>query len=131
MRLFYIMRRRRRIRHARRPKRSSHEYLANKHAALTLATAKVVHFTARYGFEYTKITIRNQRTRWGSCTEKGSLSFNYRILFLSPEVQDYLVVHEVCHLDELNHSQKFWDLVAREIPGYRELRRRLKGIRIK
>lgn len=96
--------------------------------ARTIVTEKVRNFSRKYGVEYGTIAIRNQKTRWGSCSKKGNLNFSYRIVFLPPELQDYLVVHEVCHLKEFNHSRAFWDLVAREVPNYRELRRKLKGL---
>jgi predicted metal-dependent hydrolase len=104
------------------------EYLAHKKVVKILVTEKVKHFAAKYGFGYGKITIRNQKSRWGSCSRKGNLNFSYRIVFLPPELQDYLVVHEVCHIMEFNHSKAFWELVGREVPAYRQLRRRLKGI---
>ncbi len=104
------------------------EYLANKKAAYVLAVEKVRHFANKYDFKYGKIMIRNQKTRWGSCSRKGNLSFSYRIAFLPDELQNYLVVHEVCHLKEFNHSRAFWDLVGREVLKYKELRRKLKGI---
>lgn len=104
------------------------EYLANKKSAHALVVEKVRHFASKYDFKYRKITIRNQKTRWGSCSRKGNLSFSYRIVFLPGELQNYLVVHEVCHIKEFNHSRAFWDLVAQEIPDYKKLRRRLKGI---
>lgn len=104
------------------------EYLAHKKAAKILAIEKVKHFAVKYGFEFGKITIRNQKSRWGSCSRKGNLNFSYRIVFLPPELQDYLVVHEVCHIKEFNHSRAFWGLVAQEIPSYKELRKKLRGI---
>lgn len=103
------------------------EYLMNKKLAHTLTVEKVRHFANEYGFKYGKITIRNQKSRWGSCSRKGNLNFSYRIVFLPVELQDYLIVHELCHLKEFNHSKAFWDLVGREIPNYKELRKRLKA----
>lgn len=104
------------------------EYLAHKKTAHALAVEKVRHFAEKYGVQFGTITIRNQKTRWGSCTRKGNLSFSYRIVFLPEELQNYLVVHEVCHIREFNHSKAFWELVAQEVPKYTELRKRLKGI---
>jgi predicted metal-dependent hydrolase len=104
------------------------EYLAHKKAAYALAVEKVRHVAEKYGVQFGTITIRNQKTRWGSCTRKGNLSFSYRIVFLPEELQNYLVVHEVCHIREFNHSKAFWELVAQEVPKYTELRKRLKGI---
>ncbi len=81
-----------------------------------------------YCFDYKRVSIRNQRTRWGSCSKKGNLNFNYRIASLPPHLADYIIVHELCHLREFNHSQTFWDLVARTMPNHRHLRRELRGI---
>ncbi len=80
-----------------------------------------------YNFSYNKITIKNVKSRWGSCSRKGNLNFNYKIALLPQELADYIVVHELCHLGEMNHSSKFWNLVAQTIPEHKELRRQLKG----
>lgn len=131
MKIFYTIRRRRRrfiSRFRLWGTGQRREYLANKEMARTIVTEKVRNFSRKYGVEYGTIAIRNQKTRWGSCSKKGNLNFSYRIVFLPPELQDYLVVHEVCHLKEFNHSRAFWDLVAREVPNYRELRRKLRGL---
>ncbi len=74
---------------------------------------------AAVGRSYTTLSIRNQRTRWGSCSSSGAMSFNWRLLLAPPEVLDYVVVHEACHLVHLDHSPRFWALVARQRPGYR------------
>lgn len=84
-----------------------------------------------YGFAYNRVAIRNQRTRWGSCSKRGNLNFNYRIASLPLHLADYVIVHELCHLMEFNHSQKFWDMVSRAIPDHRERRRELRGILIR
>ena len=78
------------------------------------------------GTEYTALTIRNQRTRWGSCSSTGALSFNWRLLLAPEAVLDYVVWHEACHLVVLDHSPRFWSLVARHVPGYEEPRRWLR-----
>jgi predicted metal-dependent hydrolase len=72
------------------------------------------------GTRYTKLTIRGQRTRWASCSRTGAMSFNWRLLLAPEPVLDYVVWHEVCHLQVLDHSPRFWSLVARHCPGYRE-----------
>jgi predicted metal-dependent hydrolase len=74
---------------------------------------------AAAGLTYTKLTIRDQRTRWGSCTRAGSLSFNWRLLLAPEAVLDYVVWHEVCHLSVLDHSSRFWALVERHCPDHR------------
>jgi len=80
---------------------------------------KVEKYCSLYGVECRKISIRNQRTRWGSCSKSGSLSFNQSIVALPEQYFDYIIVHEVCHLKEFNHSKNFWNLVAETIPEYR------------
>lgn len=80
------------------------------------------------GFKYNKITIRGQKTRWGSCSRRGNLSFNFMLMQFPESVIDYVLVHELCHLKEMNHSEKFWSLVQTIIPNYKELRGKLKGV---
>jgi predicted metal-dependent hydrolase len=72
---------------------------------------------------YSRITLRDQRSRWGSCSSRGTLSFNWRLVLAPHDVLDYVVVHEVCHLVEHNHGSGFWRLVERRRPGYREPKR--------
>jgi predicted metal-dependent hydrolase len=72
------------------------------------------------GTSYSRLTIRGQRTRWASCSRTGAMSFNWRLLLAPEEVLDYVVWHEVCHLTVMDHSPRFWRLVASRIPGYRE-----------
>ena len=74
---------------------------------------------ALIGTAPSKLTVREQRTKWGSCSADGKISINWRLLFFPPQVLDYVVVHEVCHLLEFNHSIKFWRLVAKNFPNYR------------
>lgn len=81
-----------------------------------------------YGFSYKLVSVRNQKTRWGSCSKSGTLSFNYKLLFVPEAVRDYVLVHELCHIQEMNHSKKFWSLVAQVLPNYRALRTELKRI---
>jgi predicted metal-dependent hydrolase len=75
---------------------------------------------AALGVSYTRISLRDQRSRWGSCSTTGTLSFNWRLVLAPHDVLDYVVVHEVCHLVEHNHSRRFWKLVERRRPGYRD-----------
>ncbi|MDB5255287.1 MAG: putative metal-dependent hydrolase [Candidatus Nomurabacteria bacterium] len=95
-------------------------YNKYKEQARFLVHERLEHFNAHYNFTYHRVSIRNQKTRWGSCSNKGNLNFSYRILFLEPEAQDYLIVHELCHLKEFNHSQRFWDLVSEQSPNYKK-----------
>jgi hypothetical protein len=103
------------------------EYLKNKQQALNLAKAKITQWNFHYNFPFGKINIKNQKTRWGSCSKKGNLNFNYKIVHLPEYLVDYLVVHELCHLKELNHSRKFWELVGRAAPEHKKLRRELRS----
>lgn len=80
----------------------------------------------RHGFSVGKISIRGQKTRWGSCSKNRNLSFNYRLMAFREEVIDYVIIHELCHTKQMNHSRKFWSLVEKIVPDYMELRRELK-----
>ena len=119
-----------RVRRVRRPKRvtATAEYKKYKDQALALAQRRLAEFNLFYGYQIGRVSIKNQKTRWGSCSKKGNINFNYRIATLPDRLADYLVVHELCHLGEFNHSQQFWDLVAKTIPDYRERRRELRAI---
>jgi predicted metal-dependent hydrolase len=75
--------------------------------------------TARAGVRYTGLTIRGQRTRWASCSTTGRMSFNWRLLLAPPEILDYVVEHEVCHLDVMDHSPRFWALLESRVPDWR------------
>ncbi|TVQ27569.1 MAG: M48 family peptidase [Wenzhouxiangella sp.] len=81
----------------------------------------------RFGFRVGRITIRNQKSRWGSCSGRGNLSLNARLLFLSPAACDYVLLHELAHTEHLNHSPKFWARVAEVSPDYRLALRELKS----
>ncbi len=108
--------------------RSRSEYLAHKERARVLAQLRLEYFNVQYGYTYNKISIRNQKTRWGSCSKQGNLSFHYKIAFLPEHLADYIIVHELCHLKEMNHSKKFWDLVALAIPDHKERRKQLRAL---
>lgn len=81
---------------------------------------RAAHFAPLVGVTYGRITIRNQRTRWGSCSSKGNLNFNCLLMLAPPEVIDYVVVHELCHRKQMNHSPRFWAEVANVLPDYKE-----------
>jgi predicted metal-dependent hydrolase len=74
----------------------------------------------RAGSSYTRLTIRNQKTRWGSCSTTGAMSFNWRLLLAPEAVLDYVVEHEVCHLEVMDHSPRFWGLLEQRVPDWRE-----------
>ncbi len=111
-------------------RRSRRQYKATKERTRHLIQQKIDHFKLVYPFFHHSFSVRNQKTRWGSCSKRGHLSFHYRILFLPEHLQDYIVVHELCHLQEMNHSSRFWALVAQAIPDYKHRRRELKTHRL-
>ncbi|MBQ7776512.1 MAG: M48 family metallopeptidase [Lachnospiraceae bacterium] len=82
-------------------------------------TKRVEYYIKQTGGSYTRITIRDQKTRWGSRSSSGTLSFNYRLMYAPPKVLDYVVVHELCHITHMNHSKEFWDMVASIMPDYK------------
>lgn len=103
-----------------------HEYLTNEEIkkladkALQHIPKRVSYYAKQIGVTYGRITIRNQKTRWGSCSSKGNLNFNCLLMLTSPEVIDYVVVHELCHRKEMNHSGAFWAEVEKVLPDYKE-----------
>ena len=94
--------------------------------ALKVIPERVEYFAKVIGVTYGKITVRNQKTRWGSCSSKGNLNFNCLLMLAPPEVLDYVVVHELCHRKQMNHSKAFWLEVEKVLPNYKEVRRWLK-----
>jgi predicted metal-dependent hydrolase len=97
-----------------------------RRAAYAEIEARLDRACAAIGKTYSRLSIRSQRTRWASCSPSGSMSFNWRLLLAPEPVLDYVVWHEVCHLEVLDHSPRFWCLVARHCPGYREQLRWLR-----
>jgi len=90
--------------------------------------SKVEEFSRMYGFKYNSIKIKNLTSRWGSCSNKKNLSFNLKLMYFNYKVIDYVIVHELCHLIEMNHSQKFWNLVKQIIPNHKYYRSQLNKI---
>ncbi len=88
---------------------------------------RAAHFLPLTGGSFSRITIRDQKTRWGSCSGKGTLSFNWRLMLAPPAVLDYVVVHELADRREMNHSKDFWIIVEEVLPDYRERRKRLNN----
>jgi predicted metal-dependent hydrolase len=101
-------------------------YLKHKEQARLLVHEQLIELNRHYGFTYGQVSIRDQKTRWGSCSSKKNLNFNYKIVFLPPHLVDYIIVHELCHLEEFNHGKQFWDLVARTIPHHESCRNELR-----
>jgi predicted metal-dependent hydrolase len=102
------------------------DYFKKKAQAGLLIKEKIKKLNENYGFKFKRVFIRNQKTRWGSCSRDGNLNFNYKMIYLPQELADYIVVHELCHLKELNHSARFWSLVARTVPDYSNRRKELR-----
>ncbi len=107
-------------------KNSRLDFIRNKSTALKIARQKMEHFNQFYGLKWKKIMIKNQKTRWGSCSRQGNINFNYKIALLPERAVDYIIVHEMCHLVEMNHSRKFWNLVAKTVPDYARVRKQLR-----
>jgi predicted metal-dependent hydrolase len=105
------------------------KYLKYREIARILAHQKIAEYNVHYNFPIKRVAVRNQSSRWGSCSKNGNLNFNYRIALLPQHLADYIVVHELCHLGEFNHSDKFWMLVEKTMPNWKALRKELKGIR--
>ena len=80
----------------------------------------------RIGVEFGRVAVRDQRSRWGSCSAKGNLNFNWKLIMAPPEVLDYVVIHELCHRIEFNHSPRFWQLVRDQMPEYEDWKKWLK-----
>lgn len=104
------------------------EYLKYKQRAKKTIQDRVDHYNRLYKniFSYNKISVRNTESRWGSCSSKKNLNFNYKIIFLPSKLRDYVIIHELCHLREFNHSRKFWKLVSEMIPDYKNCEKILK-----
>ena len=94
--------------------------------ALQVIPDRVRHYAALIGVRYGRITIRNQKSKWGSCSANGNLNFNCLLMLTPPEVIDSIVVHELCHRKEMNHSKAFWTEVEKIIPDYRQREKWLK-----
>lgn len=106
------------------------DYLLYKKIAQELAEKKLHFYNQYYNFNYKKISIKNTKTRWGSCSRRGNINFNFKIALIPEKLVDYIIVHELCHLGQFNHSEKFWNLVAETIPDYLERVKELKSIHI-
>lgn len=105
---------------------STLQYKIKKELARKLVLEKLTYWNKQYNFKWNQVAIRNQRTRWGSCSNRGTLSYHAGIVDLPESLQDYLVVHELCHLGALNHGPTFWKLVEKSLPYARELDVHLK-----
>ncbi len=97
-------------------------------AALHIAYERLAYFNAHYQLPFGEVKIKNTKSRWGSCSRKGSLHFNYKIALLPAHLADYIIVHELCHVAEFNHSSSFWRKVAETVPEYKRYRGELRRV---
>ncbi len=105
-------------------------YLAHREKARAFIHERLVYWNQFYRFTYGRVSIKNTKRLWGSCSRKGNLNFSYALLFLAHELAEYVVVHELCHLKEHNHGAEFWKLVEKTIPEYRKRRTQLRSIQL-
>jgi predicted metal-dependent hydrolase len=105
---------------------SADERRGMRERARTELPARLLEIAAEQGMAVAGVSIRNQRTRWGSCGPDGHISLNWRLVLMPPAVRDYVLIHELMHIRRLDHSQGFWKLVAAACPGYREARQWLR-----
>lgn len=110
------------------PKGNDNDFILNKEKAFKIVSEKLYFLNKKYNLKWNKITIKNTKTRWGSCSQAGNLNFSYRIVYLPSNLAEYLVAHEICHLKEMNHSKRFWGLVEQTIPDYKKLSKEIKYI---
>ncbi|HEY4515391.1 MAG TPA: M48 family metallopeptidase [Candidatus Paceibacterota bacterium] len=94
---------------------------------ISIIDERIDRYNRHYQFDFNSIKIKRMKTRWGSCSVRKNLNFNIRIFELPSRLMDYIIVHELCHLRELNHSPRFWSLVAQVIPNYKSLKLELRN----
>ena len=99
---------------------SMEEVRALADRALAVIPPRTAYFASVMGVTYGRITIRNQKTRWGSCSARGNLNFNCLLMLVPEDIRDYVIVHELCHRKEMNHSPRFWREVEKVLPDYRD-----------
>lgn len=122
--LFFVTRRREPRKKPR--KKPPKIYLDNKEKARSLVAARLEYFNQFYGFKWNRVSIKNTRRRWGSCSKKGNLNFCYKVALIPLEFADYIIVHELCHLGQFNHSKNFWELVTKTVPNHKPIRKKLE-----
>lgn len=101
-------------------------YLKHKEEARAFVHERLGYWNQFYGHVYERVSIKNTKRLWGSCSRKGNLNFSYTLLFLPRELADYVIVHELCHLREHNHGPAFWALVAKALPDFKKRRMELR-----
>lgn len=106
--------------------RTEREYLINKPAARNMLRKMLKQFAPLVGVTFGAVRVKNMRRTWGSCATGGDLNFNYKLVYLPQSLAEYVVVHELCHRLEFNHSKAFWDHVARVLPDWKARRKEIK-----
>lgn len=106
------------------------EIKALKARAKQYIPKRVEYWAEIIGVKYNSVSIRAQKTRWGSCSSKGNLNFNCLLMLTDTEAIDYVIIHELCHIKELNHSKHFWLLVETYMPNYKEVQKRIKSMEL-
>jgi len=109
-----------------RVERSEKEVKVLKERARKVLTEKTDYYKCLLGVDYQRIRIGDQRTRWGSCSTRGTISYNWHLILMPDRIMDYVVVHELCHLLEMNHSERFWRRVEAVLPDYENRKKWLK-----
>jgi hypothetical protein len=99
-------------------KKNSKKYLEQKEIARKIILDRISHYSPICDVSFNRVAIRNQKSRWGSCSSKRNLNFSYRLVFLPKHICDYVVVHELCHLKQMNHGPLFWLEVRKVLPDY-------------
>ena len=112
----------------RTPLGSKEDFETHRKETLRIVNERLEYFNKKYGYSWNSVSIKNVSSRWGSCSKKANLNFSYKVGLLPPSLRDYIVVHELCHLGQFNHSSRFWGLVEKTIPDYKILRKELKGV---
>jgi len=110
------------------PRRHKVAYKKYKEEARSLVKEALEKYNKIYNFSYDTVRIKNHKSRWGSCSENKNLNLCYRLVFMPKKMAEYIVVHELCHLGEMNHSKRFWQLVAQTFPDYKKIEKELKKV---
>ena len=110
-----------------RRKLSEEEIRQLKREARRVIPQRVAFYAEKVGVNYGRISVRAQKTKWGSCSAKGNLNFNCLLMLVPETVRDYVVVHELCHRRQMNHSPAFWSEIERVLPEYRDAKKWLRS----
>ncbi len=110
-----------------KPEMSPKERKEKQKEARAVIFDRVQYYAEKYGFKFSKLRLSSAKTRWGSCSGNNTISINWNLVFAPLDIMDYVIIHELCHTKHHNHSQKFWDEVAKYIPDYKEKREWLKN----